>query len=251
MTGGSSGIGRATALEFAAEGASVVIAARSAERGREAQRVIEEAGGVALFTQADVSVASDVERLVRTTVDTYGRLDYAVNNAAAGDLMLAPAADLSEQEVDRVLAVNLKGVWLCMQQEIRQMLTQGSGAIVNVSSVNGLSGTPMASHYAASKHGVLGLTKSAALEYARAGIRINAVCPGAFRTPMLEGVFDRASGGHPEEVEKQYVAAIPLGRIGAPEEVARAIVWLCSAAASYVTGHVMTVDGGLAAGLAR
>ena len=250
VTGGSSGIGRATALAFARRGASVVIAARGAERGEAVVRETEALGGDALFVAADVSVAAEVENLVVSTVEEFGRLDFAVNNAAAVVDPLAPTADLTEEQFDRSIAVNLKSVWLCMRREIRQMLAQqpAGGAIVNTSSVNGLGAAAMASFYSAAKAGVIALTKSAALEYTRQGIRVNSLVAGAFDTPMLQGVMERAGAGDPERranVESRWREAIPVGRIGYPEEAAEAIVWLCSDAASYVTGNSMIVDGGL------
>lgn len=249
ITGGSSGIGRATALAFAREGAKIVIAARGAERGLAVVREIEAAGGDARFVACDVSKANDVARLVDATVDAYGRLDCAFNNAASTDGIFQLSAEFSEEEFDRAMAANLKGVWLCLKHEIRQMLKQmpPGGAIVNTSSVNGLGGAPRGALYSAAKAGVLALTKSAAQEYALQAIRVNALVAGAFRTPMLEGVFERAAGGDAvgkEAVEARYTGRIPLGRIGRPEEAAEAVVWLCSDAASYVTGHSMIVDGG-------
>ena len=252
VTGGSSGIGRAASLAFARAGARVVIAARGVRRGEEAAHEVEAAGGEAIFLRADVSSADDVEALVRAAVEKYGRLDCAFNNAASAEGVLASTADLSEEQFDRTMSVNLKGVWLCMKHEIRRMLgqTPAGGAIVNTSSVNGLGGARQGALYSASKAGVLALTKSAAQEYAQSGIRVNALVAGAFRTPMLEQVFEKISGGHPEAqeaVEAQYRQLIPVGRIGRPEEAAEAAVWLCSDAASYVTGHSMIVDGGMTA----
>ena len=182
-------------------------------------------------------------------MDRYGRLDHAFNNAAVAKGAFALTADFDEDEFDEVMRTNLKGVWLCMKHEIRQMLAQDppGGALVNTSSVNGLGGSPQGALYSASKAGVLALTKSAAQEYAQQGIRVNALVPGAIRTPMLEGVFARAAGDDPEKtlaVEAQYTRMVPLGRIGNPDEAAEAAVWLCSDAASYVTGHSMIVDGG-------
>ena len=254
VTGGSSGIGRATALAFAVEGAKVVIAARGVERGLPVVREIVEAGGEAIFVRADVSKASEVEALIAKTVDVYGRLDCAFNNAATEDGTFALLADFSEAEFDTALNANLKSVWLCMKHEITQMLRQepAGGCIVNTSSVNGLGGAMQGSLYSAAKSGVLALTKSAAQEYARQGIRVNALVAGAFRTPMLERVFNRAAGDDPsgvEAVEAQYTSFVPMGRVGRPEEAAQAVVWLCSDAASYVTGHSMIVDGGMTASM--
>ena len=252
VTGGSSGIGRATALAFAQAGAQVVLAARGAERGNEVQREIQAAGGTATFVCTDVSRSEQVRALIQNTVSQYGRLDCAFNNAAAVEEPFALTADFSEEQFDRSIALNLKSVWLCMKEEIRQMLTQepAGGAVVNTSSVNGLGGVPQASLYAAAKAGVLALTKSAALEYARHGIRVNALVAGGFLTPMFEDMVERVSGGQPEAkqaIVKRYEDMIAVGRIGEPEEAAAAVLWLCSEAASYVTGHSMIVDGGYTA----
>lgn len=249
VTGGSSGIGRATALAFARAGASVVLAARGVQRGNQVAREIQDAGGTALFVPADVSSGEQVRGLIEKAVAVYGRLDCAFNNAASVEEPFAMTADFTEEQFDRSIALNLKSVWLCMKHEIRQMLAQETpgGAIVNTSSVNGLGGVPQASFYAAAKAGVLALTKSAALEYARQGIRVNALVAGGFETPMLESVFERVSGGNPEArqaIVKGYEDRIALGRIGRPEEAAEAVLWLCSGAASYMTGHSMIVDGG-------
>jgi NAD(P)-dependent dehydrogenase (short-subunit alcohol dehydrogenase family) len=250
VTGGSSGIGRAAALAFAGQGAQVVIAARGCDRGEAVAREISEAGGCALFVAADVSIAANVEALVSRTVERFGRLDYALNNAATIEEPFAATADITEEEFDRAMALNLKSVWMCMRQEIRQMLVQDppGGAIVNTSSVNGLGGVPNACLYAAAKAGVIALTKSAAMEYARQGVRVNALVAGAFDTPMLAAAVDRASGGNPEaraEIGQMWKRMVPTGRVGRPEEAGAAAVWLCSDAASYVTGHSMIVDGGL------
>jgi NAD(P)-dependent dehydrogenase (short-subunit alcohol dehydrogenase family) len=252
VTGGSSGIGRATALLFAREGASVVIAARNAERSREVVDEIAARGGEAIFVPTDVAVPAQVQGAVAAAVERFGRLDCAVNNAAGRMGAFAATADFSEAEFDETIAVDLKGVWVGMKHEIAQMLRQtpGGGAIVNVSSVNGLGGAPTGALYSAAKAGILALTKSAAQEYGRRGIRINALAAGAFDTPMLNHSLDRLSGGAPEAREKTeglYKSMIGLGRFGRPEEAAEAIVWLCSDAAAYVTGHSMIVDGGLTA----
>jgi NAD(P)-dependent dehydrogenase (short-subunit alcohol dehydrogenase family) len=254
VTGGTSGIGRAAALAFAREGAHVVLAARGPERGAQVQHEIQAAGGSATFICADVSRGDSVRELIEKTVAAHGRLDCAFNNAASVEEPFALTADLAEEQFDRSIALNLKSVWLCMKEEIRQMLAQKppGGSIVNTSSVNGLGGVPQGAFYAAAKAGVLGLTKSAALEYARQGIRINSLVAGAFQTPMLESAIDRVSGGSAEgkqAVVGRYEGMIPLGRIGSPEEAAAAAVWLCSDGASYVTGHSMIVDGGLTAAM--
>ena len=254
ITGGSSGIGRAAAIAFAKEGAKVVIAARTPERGEAVAREIQGAGGAAKFIACDVSRSEDVEHLVTETVATYGRLDCAFNNAATIDGAFKMVADFSEEEYDRALANNLKSVWLCMRQEILQMLAQpaAGGAIVNTSSLTGLGGAAQAALYSAAKAGVLALTKSSAQEYATAGIRVNALVAGAFRTPMLEGVWHSAAGGDPDgakAVEERYASMVPMRRIGTPEEAAAAVLWLCSDDASYVSGHSLIVDGGWSAPL--
>jgi len=242
VTGGSTGIGRATALAFAKEGARVVVAnARNVEGGKQVAQAIRDGGGEAIFVRTDVSKAEEVAALVAETVDTYGRLDYACNNAGVGG-RLTSILDFSEEEWNEIIDVNLKGVWLCMKYEIPQMLEHGGGAIVNVASAGGLVGLVGTPIYTASKHGVVGITKVAALEFAQAGIRVNAVCPGVIRTQMV----DMAISADPN-VEAMMVSLHPMGRLGTPEEVAGAVVWLCSDAASFVTGHAMLVDGGAVA----
>jgi NAD(P)-dependent dehydrogenase (short-subunit alcohol dehydrogenase family) len=237
VTGAGSGIGRASALAFAREGAKVVVADVAVDRGGETVRLIEGDGGQATFIAADVSQAFAVEALIGRTIEAYGRLDCAHNNAGIEGATVA-FHEYPEETWDQVLSINLKGVWLCMRAEIRRMLGQGSGAIVNTASVNGLVGGAGPA-YTASKHGIVGLTKTAALEYATRGIRINAVCPGAIRTPMLDRVIARIPG-----FEERFRAAEPVGRFGTPEEIAAAVVWLCAEAASFVTGVAMPVDGG-------
>jgi NAD(P)-dependent dehydrogenase (short-subunit alcohol dehydrogenase family) len=248
VTGGSSGIGRASALAFAREGASIVIASRGAARGAAVVEELRATGAQAEFVRADVSHGADVEALIARTLSRFGRLDIAVNNAAAIEVgVFKPTADYEEAEFDRHIAANLKSVWLCMKHEIGPMLAAGGGAIVNTSSVTGLGGSPQSAFYAAAKSAVIALTKTAALEYAQRNIRVNALVPGAFRTPMLEEVFDRVSPNDPAVAEDQYQRMVPLGRIGRPEEAADAVVWLCSEQATYVTGHALIVDGGLTA----
>jgi NAD(P)-dependent dehydrogenase (short-subunit alcohol dehydrogenase family) len=243
VTGGASGIGRATALTFAREGAKLIIADMNAEGGQQTVHMITEKGGDATFVRVDVSQATAVEAMLRKTVETYGRLDCAHNNAGIGARPRVLLHELSEESWDRVLDINLKGVWLCMKYEIIQMLAQGGGTIVNTASIMGLVGSwSRSGAYNASKHGVVGLTKTAALEYAKSGIRVNAVCPGYIRTPLIEAALT----SNPE-MEAQIVARHPVGRMGRPEEIAEAVVWLCSDAASFVTGHTMTVDGGYVA----
>lgn len=241
VTGGSSGIGRAVALACTREGARVVIAAR---RIRECENVVEQikkAGGDALFVRTDVSKPAEVESLVKKAVETYGRLDWSCNNAGVEGVK-GSITECREEDWDEVIDINLKGVWLCMRYEISQMLKQGGGAIVNISSVNGFVGSADFAPYVASKHGVIGLTKSAAKGYAREGIRVNAVCPGSIDTPMIE----RVDGG-PLRPDSWRISRTPMGRIGTPEEIAETVVWLCSEKASYVTGHSLIVDGGLLA----
>ena len=241
VTGGASGIGRATALTFAREGATLVVADMNEEGGQQTVHMITENGGEAIFVQVDVTSASAVEAMISKTVETYGRLDCAHNNAGIPGGGRALTAEYAEDTWHQVIAVNLTGVWLCMKYEIPQMLSQGSGAIVNTASAWGLVGAPGASAYVASKHGVVGLTKTAALEYAQQGIRVNCVCPGVIHTPMTErGLSD-------PELRARIIATEPIGRVGTPEEVAEAVVWLCSDATSFVTGHTMTVDGGYVA----
>jgi NAD(P)-dependent dehydrogenase (short-subunit alcohol dehydrogenase family) len=243
VTGGSSGIGRATALAFAREGASVLVADVNVEGGEATARSIEEAGGRATFARADVAAATEVEALIGRAVKTYGRLDCAFNNAGVGGYVEGASFHTYPEEAwDHVIGINLKAVWLCMKYEIAQMLTQGGGAIVNTASIWGLLGGGGLPAYVASKHGVVGLTRRAAIEYARQNIRVNAVCPGFIRTPMTEPRL----AANPD-LEAQWRQLEPVGRLGAPEEVAEAVVWLCSDAACFVTGHPMAIDGGFAA----
>ncbi|MCY1082818.1 SDR family oxidoreductase [Archangium lansingense] len=243
VTGASSGIGRATAIAMARAGAKLVVASRGHEGNAETVELIRKEGGEAIAIRTDVTNASDIEALVRGTVEHYGRLDVAFNNAGT---TVAPKAlhEFDEAEWDLVLDTNLRAVWLCMKYQVRQMLAQGGGAIVNMSSMAGLIGTKGLGAYTASKHGVLGLTKTAALEYAQQRIRVNAVCPAVIRgTVLVESLFRE----HPE-VGKALEATHPIGRAGQPQEVAEAVVWLCSDAASFVTGHALNVDGGTFAG---
>jgi NAD(P)-dependent dehydrogenase (short-subunit alcohol dehydrogenase family) len=244
VTGAASGIGRSSAMAFAQQGARVVVADVHDDQGRETVDRIESAGGDAIFVPADVSRRADVERLVRTAVETFGRLDCAHNNAGIeGAAPLGTEFHTYPEEIwDQVLGINLKGVWLCMQAEITQMLTQGGGTIVNTASVAGLVGGAANGAYVASKHGVVGLTKVAALAYAMHGIRVNAVCPGVIDTPMVE----RIVASRPEW-GKFALAREPIGRFGRPDEVAAAVVWLSSEAASFLTGVALPVDGGLVA----
>ncbi len=241
VTGGNSGIGRATALAWAREGARVVIAARRIRECEEVVEQIKRTGGGALSVQTDVAKSTDVEALIKKTIETFGRLDWSCNNAGVEGTRVS-ITECTEEDWDRVVDINLKGVWLCMKHEILQMLKQGGGAIVNISSVNGFVGAAEFAPYTASKHGVIGLTKSAAKGYAKGGIRVNVICPGSIDTPMIE----RVDGG-PVLPDSWRISRTPMGRIGTPEEIAEAVVWLCSEKASYVTGHSMIVDGGLLA----
>jgi NAD(P)-dependent dehydrogenase (short-subunit alcohol dehydrogenase family) len=242
VTGAGSGIGRAAALAFAAEGAKVVVADVAADDGAETVRQIANAGGDAVFVEADVTSEADAEATVRAAIETWGRLDCALNNAGIAEPRVL-LADMDFETWRRTIDVNLTGVWLGTKYQIRQMLAQGGGgAIVNTASVVGLAAVRHQPAYVASKHGVIGLTKAAALEYAEHGIRVNAVCPAAVRTPSLDGYF----AAHPY-LEKALIDSNPSRRIAAPEEVAAAVVWLCSDAASYVTGHALATDGGVLA----
>ena len=236
VTGGSFGIGRAAAIAFAERGAKVVIA--DWVEDNETLNVIKSAGGDAIFVTCDVSSDESVRAMVDKTIAQYGRLDYAFNNAGVEGLS-APTHECTNENWDKTIAINLKGVWLCMKYEIPHMIKQGKGAIVNNASIAGLVGFVNIPAYVASKHGILGLTKNAALEYAKSGIRVNAVCPGVIKTAMI----DRFTGKD-KVVEKQFESMEPVGRMGQPEEVAQAVIWLCSDAASFVTAHPMAVDGG-------
>ena len=241
VTGAAGGIGRATALTFANTGIRVVVADVNIAGAEETAHLIAQHGGEALAVHTDVTQASAVEALVQTTLDHFGRLDYAHNNAGIAYDALAgmvATADHTEEVFDRIISVNLKGVWLCMRYELPQMMAQGSGAIVNTASILGLVGSKGVAAYVASKHGVAGLTKTAALEYAQYGIRVNAVCPGVVDTPMIAGVLANP------KMAQAWVNSQAIRRPGAPEEIANAVVWLCSDAASFVTGHMMVVDGG-------
>lgn len=241
ITGGNSGIGRATALSFAREGAKVALAGRRSQEGEETVALIKSHGGDAFFMKTDVTNVREIEALVNRTVEAYGRLDCCFNNAGI-ESRPAPLTQQSESDFDEVIAINLKGVFLSMKYEIPVLLKQGGGSIVNTASVGGLVGFANVSPYVASKHGVMGLTKVAALENAKAGIRINAVSPGSILTPMVE----RMTGGS-QEANEQVASLHPMGRQGTPEEVAEAVIWLCSDKASFMTGQSITMDGGLTA----
>lgn len=241
ITGGASGIGRATALAFAEAGAQVVVSDVDVAGGQETVELIQAAGGEATFVAADVTQAADVEALVIKTIETYGRLDSAFNNAGIAG-QVGATVDCTEENWDRVIDINLKGVWLCMKYEIPHMLERGGGAIVNTASAAGTVALPGLPAYTASKHGVIGLTRNAAVEYAKEGIRVNAVSPGSILTPFATGLM----GDDPAVIEEEG-ALHPVGRMGTPEEVARVVLWLCSDDASFVTAHPMAVDGGLVA----
>lgn len=244
VTGGGSGIGRETALAFGRTGSKVVVADRDEASGEQTARLIADTGGEAAFVACDVSKASDVEAMIKRCVDVYGRLDCAHNNAGisgSGGAVRGPTAEYSEESWDALMSINLKGVWLCMKYELQQMLAQGGGAIVNTASIAGLVGIAGNIGYVASKHGVVGITKAAALEYAPRGIRVNAVCPGYIDTPLIEALTNDAATK--AVIESRH----PQGRLGQPAEIADAVLWLCSDAASFVNGHMLTVDGGYVA----
>jgi NAD(P)-dependent dehydrogenase (short-subunit alcohol dehydrogenase family) len=242
VTGGTSGIGRDTALLFAKAGAKVVVAGRRELQGEETVQLIRAAGGDGLFVKTDVSKASHVETLIQKVVERFGGLDIAFNNAGIEGVW-APIVRQSEEDWDRTIEINLKGVWLCLKYEIRQMLKQrAGGAIVNMASIIGLIGSAGVAAYSASKHGVIGLTKTAALENAKNGIRINAVCPGFTETPMADRIF-RAPA-----VRNHVLSCHPIGRFGKPIEIAEAVVWMCSDRASFMTGQSLVLDGGFLAG---
>lgn len=238
VTGAGAGIGRATALAFAAEGLKVVVADLDVAGGEGTVELITAAGGTAVFVRCNVTLEADVEQLMAQTISHYGGLDYAFNNAGI-EIEQGRLADGTQDEFDAIMGVNVKGVWLCMKYQLPLMLARGGGAIVNTASVAGLGAAPKMSIYSASKHAVIGLTKSAAIEYAKKGVRVNAVCPAVIDTDM----FRRAYEADPRKAE--YAAAIhPVGRIGTVDEVASAVLYLCSDGAAFTTGHALAVDGG-------
>ncbi|WP_026898262.1 SDR family oxidoreductase [Daejeonella oryzae] len=241
VTGGSFGIGRAAALAFADRGAKVVVADWLENQEDNVNDLIKSSGGEAIFVKCDVSNSDDVQNMIDKTISTFGRIDYAFNNAGVeGHNAITHAC--SEENWDKTISVNLKGVWLCMKFEIPHMLNNKKGVIINCASIAGLNGFAGLPAYTVSKHGVVGLTKTAALEYAKLGIRVNAICPGVIHTAMIDRVT-----GKDKEVEKKYIQMEPIGRMGNPEEVAEAVVWLCSEAASFITGIAMPVDGAYSA----
>jgi NAD(P)-dependent dehydrogenase (short-subunit alcohol dehydrogenase family) len=246
VTGAGGGIGRASAMAFAERGASVAVADIQIEGGAETVRMIQEKGGNALFVRTDVSDSSEVRALISKTVETYGRLDLALNNAGIGSAN-APTAGYPEEDWNRIIGINLTGVWLCMKYEIQQMAKQGGGAIVNTASVMGLTGLTQICGYTAAKHGVVGLTKVAAMEYATQGIRITAICPGFVETPMMDEAAQIA-GVKKEDFYTALAGFSSAKRVGKPEEIAAAVMWLCSDAASYVIGSTLVVDGGWTSG---
>ena len=249
VTGGASGIGRVTAQVFAREGVKVIVSTDSNVRGaEETVRLIKEAGGEATFVKCDVSKSKEVESMVNKAVEIYGSLDYAFNNAGIGPdgkrVPIIPIVDCPEEIWDRTININLKGVWLCLKYEIKQMLKQKFGAIVNTSSVGAFKAVPGFAPYDASKTGLIGLSKAAALECATYGIRVNVICPGPTTRTLLAEYLTSSQPGIKEEILKK----IPMARMAEPEEMAEAVIWLCSDAASFVTGHIMPVDGGMTSG---
>ena len=245
VTGSGAGIGRATALKFAEEGAKVVVSDVNVEGGNETVAMIRGRGGEASFVRADIAVNADVEALVAKTVETFGRLDCACNNAGI-EGKIVPLSEQTEENFDRIMAINARGTFLCLKAEIAQMLKDGGGTIVNVASIAGLIGFPGLSPYVASKHAINGLTKNAALEYGKKGIRVNSVCPGGIDTRMLDSLAEQSSDGG-QTAQEMMDPLHPIGRIGKPQEVAELIVWLASPQASFMTGANVPVDGGYVA----
>lgn len=239
ITGGNSGIGRATAVALARQGVNITIASRRTKEGEETVKLVKDAGSEGIFVKTDVTKEDDVRSLVEKSTDKFGRLDYAFNNAGIEESM-TPLVDQRSDLFDRIISVNVKGVWLSMKYEIPEMIKSGGGSIVNMSSVAGVMGFPQMPIYIASKHAVLGLTKSAALEYARSGIRINAVAPGAVNTDMAKRVME----GNPQ-LNQTLTSMHPIGRVAEPEEIADVVSWLLSDKSSFVLGHTLLADGGI------
>jgi NAD(P)-dependent dehydrogenase (short-subunit alcohol dehydrogenase family) len=240
VTGGNSGIGRATAIALAKEGANITVAARRASEGEETVQLVKETGSDGMFVKTDVANENDVRSLVEKTVERYGRLDYAFNNAGVEEIM-TPFLDQTSEKFDQIMNTNVRGVWLSMKYEIPEMIKSGGGAIVNNSSVVGIMGYPQMSIYIASKHAVLGLTKSVALEFANSGIRVNAIAPGGVKTEMVKRMLDKAG----QQFLDTLTSIHPIGRIADPKEIANAVAWLLSDRASFVLGHTLLVDGGV------
>lgn len=241
VTGGASGLGRASAIALAKEGAQVVVSDVTPSEGERTVQMITQAGGQAIFVKTDVTNSAEVQAMVEKTVEIFGRLDFALNNAGI-DGVRARVADYPEEIWRHVIDVNLTGVFICLKFELPMMLTQGRGAIVNMSSVAGVTGFPGHAAYTASKHGVIGLTKTVALDYAKSGIRVNAICPAYTRTPMLARMLEKKS-----DLEAKLISRVPLRRLGTAEEIAQAVIYLFSDAASFITGHALVMDGGIAA----
>ena len=242
VTGAAAGIGRESALALAREGAAVCVSDLNRAGGEDTAEAIISAGGKAIFVRCDVTRAQDVRAMVQAALDAFGRLDAAVNNAGIAGTLNRRIHETDNDTFERVIAINLKGLWLCMKAELPPMLVQGRGTIVNIASVAGLIGAPKGAAYTASKHGVVGLTKSAAVEYAKFGIRVNAVCPAYTDTSMVQQAIDENPW-----MREMMTRAIPMRRLGKPTEIAEAVLWLCSDAASFVTGHQLVLDGGLTA----
>ena len=241
VTGGASGLGRVSAIALAKEGAQIAVSDIAVSEGEATVQMITQAGGRAVFVKADVTKSNEVEAMVQETVKVFGRLDFALNNAGI-DGVRARTADYPEEIWRQVIDLDLTGVFLCMKSELPIMVKQGSGVIVNMSSVAGVTGFPGHAAYTASKHGVIGLTKTAAIDYAKAGVRVNAICPAYTHTPMLTRMLKQ----HPD-LEAKLISRVPLRRLGSAEEIAQAVIYLCSDAAAFITGHSLVMDGGILA----
>lgn len=241
VTGGASGLGRVTAIALAREGANVAVSDVAEREGTATVQMITETGAQAIFIQVDVTKSSEVQAMVARTVEAFGRLDFALNNAGT-DGIRARTADYPEEIWSQVIHLNLTGVFFCMKSELPVMVRQGSGVIINMSSVAGVTGFPGHAAYTASKHGVIGLTKTAALDYAKAGIRVNAICPAYTQTPMLARMLEQKP-----DLEAKLISRVPLHRLGSAEEIAQSVIYLCSDAAAFITGHSLVMDGGIMA----